>query len=99
MSASALAMLLPPGVLAANIDQPPSPPSYETATNLLLTLKTKFAPDSHLTIFQVGLDQRGSPLVLTGYVDRAEVKAETVRTLQQAGVQFEYQLTVLPSPK
>lgn len=96
---AALAVLLPPGAHSAGGDLPPSPASYEAATNLLLTLKTKFAPDSHLAIFHVGLDQRGSQLVLTGDVDRAEVKAETARTLQQAGVRFEDQVTVLPAPK
>jgi cell wall-associated NlpC family hydrolase len=96
---TALAVLLPPGAHSAGDDPSPAPPSYEAATNLLLTLKTKFARDSHLAIFHVAFDQRGSQLVLTGDVDRAEAKAETARTLQQAGVQFEDQVTLLPSPK
>jgi len=74
-------------------------PSYEAATNLLLALKTQFAPDSHLAIFHVGLDPEGSQLVLTGSVDRAEVKTATDLALKQAGVPFEDHVIVLPSPK
>lgn len=99
MAGAVLMVLLAHCAHAADSESPSSPASYEVATNLLATLKTKFAPDSHLAIFHVGLDQRGPQLVLTGKVDRAEAKAETADALQKVGVPFEDQVTVLPSPK
>jgi len=97
LASTALTILLAFRAPAANVDLSAPSASYEAATNLLLTLKARFAPDSHVTIFQVGLDQSGSQLVLTGAVDRAEVKTETARTLHQAGIQFEDEVAVLPS--
>lgn len=96
---AALAVLQPRCACWAGGDPASSPLSYQAATNLLLTLQTNFAPDGHLAVFHVGFDSRGSQLVLTGEVDRVEVKAATASALQQSGVRFEDQVAVLPSPK
>lgn len=76
-----------------------SPSSYENATNLLQTLKTKLVPDGHLVIWQIGIGQNGSRLALTGTVDHVEFKVEAERTLKEAGIAFDEQLTTLPPAK
>jgi len=60
-------------------------------------IKEKYAPDSHLAIFNVGLSRRGHELVLTGEVDRAEARLEVVRAVEQTGFRVADRVKVLPT--
>ena len=59
-------------------------------------LKAKYAPDSHLGVYSVELEQDGTNLVLTGEVDSAQAKIETLAVLARAHVKFTDELAVLP---
>jgi cell wall-associated NlpC family hydrolase len=63
------------------------------------SVKEKYVPDSHLAIFNVGLQSRGRVLVLTGEVDRAEAKTEAVRAVEATGVRAVDEIRVLPSER
>jgi len=62
-------------------------------------VKAQYAPNSHLAIFNVGAHRRGSELVLTGEVDRAEAKLETVRAVERTGTRVIDQIKLLPDEK
>lgn len=62
----------------------------------LRTLQLRFAPDRHLSVYTLGLDQAGGGLVLTGEVDRAEARIETLQAVGQLGVEVADQIRVLP---
>ena len=62
-------------------------------------VKAKYAPDSHLGIFRVGLQQQGHELVLTGDVDRAEARIEVVQAVERTGTRVTDQIKVLPSER
>jgi cell wall-associated NlpC family hydrolase len=68
-----------------------------SANKALEQLKWKYAPDAHMAIFAVGLEQRGSTLVLTGEVDRAEAAAEAAQTVEKVRLTAANRITVLPS--
>ena len=67
------------------------------ASHALLEARRRFAPDSHLAIFLVGLQPRGTDLALTGEVDRAEAKLEALRVVARAGVRAADEIRVLPA--
>lgn len=62
----------------------------------LRTLKNRFAPDSHMAVFTVGLEPRRGELVLTGDVDRVEARLETLRAAERLGLKVEDRIRVLP---
>jgi cell wall-associated NlpC family hydrolase len=62
-------------------------------------LKQKYAPDKRLGIYDVGLQYQGLELVLTGEVDRAEARIETVRAVQATGAKVTDRIKVLPDEK
>ena len=72
-------------------------PRIAAATYALREVRLKFAPDSHLHIFTVGIQPQGSALVLTGMVEQAEARAEAVQAVRQAGVKAEDRIEVLPA--
>jgi gamma-D-glutamyl-L-lysine dipeptidyl-peptidase len=69
---------------------------FQAATNALLSLKARYAPDSHLAIFRVGVQPQGSGLVLTGDVERAEAKLEAVEAVQRTGATVTDRINLLP---
>src|ERR1051325_7419281 len=69
------------------------------ALRALQSVKEKYAPDSHLAIFNVGLQRRGAELILTGEVDRAEAKLEAVRAVERTGIKVTDRIDVLPSER
>jgi gamma-D-glutamyl-L-lysine dipeptidyl-peptidase len=80
----------------------PANPKRETdklspAGRAIQSVKEKYAPDSHLAIFNVGLQRRGHELVLTGEVDRAEARLEVVRAVAATGARVADRINVLPS--
>jgi cell wall-associated NlpC family hydrolase len=59
-------------------------------------VKQKYAPDSRLAIFDVGVQHRGRELILTGEVDRAEARIETVQAVERTGAKVTDRIKVLP---
>jgi len=64
---------------------------------LLGSLEAKYAPDEHLGVYRVGVQPIGHSLVLTGEVDTAEAKLETISAIERAGLKVEDRLRVLPA--
>jgi hypothetical protein len=62
-------------------------------------VKQKYAPDSRLAIFDVGVQHRGQELILTGEVDRAEARIETVQAVERTGAKVTDRIKVLPDEK
>src|ERR1039458_8090084 len=62
-------------------------------------VKQKYAPDKRLGIFDVGVQRRGSELVLTGEVDCAEARLETVRAVERTVAKVTDRIRVLPDAK
>lgn len=60
-------------------------------------LRERFAPDSHLAVYRVTNSVRGSELVLSGDVDSAEAKAETLRVARLTGARVVDRIQVLPA--
>jgi gamma-D-glutamyl-L-lysine dipeptidyl-peptidase len=69
------------------------------AARAIQSIKERYAPDSRLAIFNVGVERRGRELVLTGEVDRAEAKIETVQAVQRTGAKVADRITVLPEER
>jgi cell wall-associated NlpC family hydrolase len=65
----------------------------------LEAVKAKFAPDSHMAIFNVTLLHRRSEVILKGEVDNPEAKKEALAALAGVGVNAVDEITVLPSPE
>ena len=59
-------------------------------------VRDQFAPVSRLAIFNVGAQHQGGELVLTGEVDRAESRIETVRAVERTGAKVIDHIRVLP---
>jgi hypothetical protein len=49
------------------------------------SVKQKNTPDSSLGIYNVGVQYRGRELILTGEVDHAEARIETIRAVERTG--------------
>jgi cell wall-associated NlpC family hydrolase len=62
-------------------------------------VKNRFAPDHHLAIFQVQVQEDGNRVVLTGMVDSAEARTEAGLAAKQAGFDLVNRIAVLPSPE
>jgi len=62
-------------------------------------VKLKYAPDNRLRIFDVGVQRRGSEFVLTGEVDCAEARIETVQAVERTGTKATDHINVLPDAK
>src|SRR6266403_952673 len=82
--------------LASHKDQP-SKNACAALNPSLEILRQKYAPDNHMGIFNVGIERRDGQLVLTGEVDRAEAKLETLRAAEGVGVKARDQIAVLPA--
>ena len=61
------------------------------------SVKEKYAPDSHVGIFNVGLLRQGHELVLTGEVDRAEARLEVLQAVERTGARVTDRIRVLPA--
>lgn len=69
------------------------------AGRAIQSVKDKYAPDSHLAIFNVGLQRQGRELVLTGDVDRVEARIEVVQAVERTGTRAKDQINVLPAER
>src|SRR5437899_2727963 len=63
----------------------------------LETVQQKYAPDSHMGIFNVGIERQNHQLMLTGEVDRAEAKIEALQAVEKTGARVTDRITVLPA--
>ena len=77
----------------------PEPDSGIAVPRAIQEVKLKYAPDNRLRIFDVGVQRRGSELVLTGEVDCAEARIETVRAVERTGTKAIDHINVLPDEK
>ena len=68
-------------------------------TNAIQSVKARYAPDPHTTIFTVGAKPQGGVLVLTGEVDRAEAKAAVLQAVAGTGMNVTDRIEVLPDPR
>ncbi|MDB6111062.1 MAG: Dipeptidyl-peptidase 6 [Pedosphaera sp.] len=72
-------------------------PQSGTVLRAIQGVKDQSAPDSHVVIFTVGVQQEGRNLVLTGAVDRAEVKAEILKAVERTGLKAADRITLPPA--
>lgn len=85
------------GHLAGCASHKTQAPSASTALkDELQVLKNRFAPDSHMAVYDVGAEKRGDEIVLSGEVDREEARLETVRMAEQTGAAVVDRIRVLP---
>jgi cell wall-associated NlpC family hydrolase len=74
-----------------------TPTAAEALASALVPLKAKYAPDEHLGVYKVGFESLGRSLALTGEVDRAEARSETLAAAERTGLKVEDRLKVLPA--
>jgi len=73
--------------------------SHIAVSRVIQEVKQKYAPDNRLRIFDVGVERRGLELVLTGEVDCAEARTETVRAVERTVAKVTDHIKVLPDEK
>jgi cell wall-associated NlpC family hydrolase len=84
--------------LAGCASRPANPPrAAADFARTLERLRLRFAPDSHLAIYQVTCTTRGPALILSGDVDSTEARAETLRAAKQTGAKVIDRIQVLPA--
>ena len=67
------------------------------AARAIQSVREKYAPDSHLAIFNVGLQHRGHEMVRTGDVDRAQARIDVVQAVERTGARVTDHIKVLPA--
>ena len=77
----------------------PEPDRRLAIPHAIQDVKQKYAPNKGLRIFDVGVQRRGLELVLTGEVDCAEARIETVRAVERTGAKVTDRIKVLPDEK
>jgi cell wall-associated NlpC family hydrolase len=68
-----------------------------SAIRTLQSLKNKYAPDRHLTIFEVNVLRERNNFVLQGEVDNPAVKQEVVAAVTKTGLKVIDRIIVLPA--
>lgn len=92
----ALAAALP-ACVRLNVDRTAASSDRLAAlSNALQSVKNRYAPDSHLGIFNVGVQRTNKGLTLTGYVDTASAKADALASARAAGFAVADRIAVLP---
>lgn len=76
-----------------------APDSPREAARAIQSVKQNYAPDSRLAIFNVGVEGLSRELVLTGEVDRAEARLETIRAVESTGAKVIDRIKVLPEER
>ena len=80
-------------------DPKPQPDRRIAIPHAIQEVQQKYAPDKRLGIFDVGVQHRGLELVLTGEVDCAEARIETLRAVERTGAKVTDHIKVLPDEK
>src|SRR5258706_2073163 len=62
----------------------------------IIGVKARFALDSHLAIFNIGVQRQSHGLAVTGEVSEAVAKLEVVQAIERTGVKVVDRITVLP---
>jgi gamma-D-glutamyl-L-lysine dipeptidyl-peptidase len=96
-SAVALAGILSACTHFDRADPQPGGDLSSPSGRAIRSVKEKYAPDSHLGIFNVGLLRQGHELILTGEVDRAEARLEVVQAVERTGARVADYIKVLPA--
>jgi gamma-D-glutamyl-L-lysine dipeptidyl-peptidase len=76
---------------------PQASPEHTRATNLLSLARAEIVSDRPMTWFDLGIEQRGSRLVLTGEVDSVEARLQTINRFKDAGLEIGDETTLLPA--
>jgi gamma-D-glutamyl-L-lysine dipeptidyl-peptidase len=86
-------------VAACSSLKPPQPGvgQLDTAARALAETKSNSVPDTRLAVFNVGVQASSAGLVLTGEVDRAELRSQAVRAVSAAGINVTDHIRVLPA--
>jgi cell wall-associated NlpC family hydrolase len=69
---------------------------FAALSNALQSVKSRHVPDSHLGIFNVGVQRTGSSSTLTGHVDNASAKTDALAAARAAGFTVADRIAVLP---
>jgi gamma-D-glutamyl-L-lysine dipeptidyl-peptidase len=77
----------------------PEPDRRLAIPHAIQDVRQKYAPDKRLGIFDVGVQHQGLNIVLTGEVDRAEARIETVRAVEATGAKVTDRIKVLPDER
>jgi uncharacterized protein YgiM (DUF1202 family) len=78
----------------------PSPSAADAAQAISLALdgvREKFAPDRHLAIFDVSVEQESGEFILSGDVDSPSAREAAVEAAKKTGLSVRDEITVLPS--
>lgn len=67
------------------------------AIHALQSVKDKFAPDSHLNVFEVAVLREGDDIALQGEVDSAAAKKEAIAAVKRTGLKVIDRIAVLPA--
>src|SRR5438045_2966823 len=95
LSSGVLGVVLCCGVHAENPSAPD--PALETARETVKRQQERFAPDSHLAVYDVSVEKRGNGFIVSGEVMSAKAKRETERALMHAGIPATNEIIVLPA--
>jgi len=68
-------------------------------SNAVLSVRMKFAPDTHLSIFKVDILRNGRHFALKGDVENPAAKIEAVAAARRSGFKVADEIDVLPDPK
>jgi hypothetical protein len=71
----------------------------DAVARVLAETKSNCVPDTRLGVFNVGVQALGAHLVLTGEVDRAELRSQAIRAVAATGIAVTDHLKVLPAPE
>ena len=83
-----------PKSMNSGLDQVPA-----SVAATLKSVQAKFAPDSHLAVFEVKAEIDGKTITLTGEVDSPAAKQAALEAIQATGFTVNYNIVVLPSAK
>ncbi len=72
-------------------------PAVQAAQAALLSVKAKFAPDSHLAIFNLKAAQEGGSLIVEGDVESSAAKEEALAAVARTGCSVIDRVAVLPA--
>src|SRR2546421_11831771 len=84
------------GSVAGKETEIPRNAAERRAVHPIQDVRSKYAPDIHLSVFDIGIQSKGRDLVVTGEVSEAAAKLATVRAIESAGIKVIDRIEVLP---
>ncbi|MFI3239613.1 MAG: C40 family peptidase [Bacteroidales bacterium] len=64
---------------------------------IISSVKKEVAPDTRTTIWEISSEKKGSEYIITGKVDREQSKTELIKALDESGVKYSAEITILPT--